>query len=452
MKRRILVIGGLAAGPSAASKAKRVDPEADVLLFEQGEYISYGVCEIPYFLSNEIVEASKLIIYSPENLQKEKGVTAKTYHHVEEILPSRKEIRVRNLREGTSKAEHYDKLIIATGSTPKALGIEGDKSRNVFIVKALDEAYALKKFLDEEKPRRAVIVGAGFIGLEMSDAFLRRGLEVTLLHNGELPMSKLEEEGKKVVLEEIRKQGVNFVPSAKVEWLGVGAKGNVVAVGTPDRTIETDLVIVAVGVVPNTGLAKAAGIHTGNFGGISVDDKMRALGAENIYAAGDCCELRNIVTKKPMYLSLATLASKTGWIAGENAAGGIAAFKGTIRAIGVRIFNIEVAHVGLSAREAKEASFDAATHTIQAYSKPGMMPGATKLQITLIADRKSRRLLGANVIGERGAVLRANTLAVAIRHGLTIDDVAQFDLIYTPPYAPLWDGINISAQQMKKRM
>ncbi len=452
MNRRIIIIGGLAAGPSAASKAKRVDPEADVLLFEQGEYISYGVCEIPYLMSNEVSDASKLIIYSPEKLKNEKGVTAKTFHLVEEIVASKKEIRVRDLRAGVSRTEHFDKLIVATGSTPRSLGIDGEQCRNVFAVKALDEAYALKKFLDDEKPRRAVIVGAGFIGIEMSDALTRRGIEVTLLHNGTMPLRNLEEEGRSAVLEEIQSHGVSFVPNAKVEWLGIGTKGNVVAVGTPDRTVETDLVIVAIGVAPNAKIAKDAGIHIGNFGGISVDDKMRALGAENIYGAGDCCELRNIVTKKPMYVSLATTASKTGWVAGENAAGGNAQFKGAVRAIGLRVFSMEVAHVGMSSSEAKAASFDVVTHTIQANSKPGMMPQATKLQITLVADRKSQKLLGANVIGEAGAILRANTFAVAIRHGLSIDEVAQFDLIYTPTYTPLWDGINISAQQIKKHL
>ena len=452
MNRRIVIIGGLAAGPSAASKAKRMDPEADVLMFEQGEYISYGICEIPYLMSNEVTDASQLIVYSPERLKSEKGVTAKTFHLVEEIIPSQKEVRVRDLRAGKSNTEHYDKLIIATGSTPKALGIEGEKCRNVFTVKALDEAYALKKFLDDEKPRRAVIVGAGFIGMEMSDALTRRGIDVTLLHNSALPLGNLEEEAQSAVLEEIHAHGVSFVANAKIEWLGIGAKGNVVAVGTPDGTIETDMMIVAIGVAPNARLAKDAGIHVGNFGGISVDDKMRALGAENIYGAGDCCELRNIITKKPMYLSLATTASKTGWVAGENAAGGNAQFKGAVRAIGLRVFAKEVAHVGMSSSEAKAASFDVVAHTIQAYSKPGMMPESAKLQITLVADRKSQKLLGANVIGETGAILRANTFAVAIRHGLSIDEIAQFDLIYTPTYAPLWDGINISAQQIKKRL
>ena len=171
MKRRILVIGGLAAGPSAAAKAKRVDPEAEVVLFEQGEHISYGICEIPYFMSNEIEDAGKLIVFTPERLEKEKGVIAKVLHSVEGIMPARKEIMVRNFKDGTTHNEHFDRLIVATGSIPKMLNLEGERSRNVFTIKSLDDAYSMKKFIDEERPRRAVIVGAGFIGMEMADAF-----------------------------------------------------------------------------------------------------------------------------------------------------------------------------------------------------------------------------------------------------------------------------------------
>ncbi|HTX17133.1 MAG TPA: FAD-dependent oxidoreductase [Bacteroidota bacterium] len=452
MKRRILVIGGLAAGPTAASKAKRVDPDADVILYEQGEHISYGICEIPYLLSGEVSENEKLILFSPAALHDKKGVTAHTSHVVEEIIPYASEIRVRDLHSRLSRAEKYDRLIIATGSTPRKLGIDGEGSRNVFIIKDLGEAFALKKYLDEEKPRRALIIGGGFIGIEMADALVRRGIETTILHNGSMPMSKFEEDARKILLSEIETHGVSFVPRSKVEWLGRGSRGNVVAAGTKDRTIETDLVIVAVGVEPNSGLAKSAGIHTGVSGGISVDDKMRALGAEHVYAAGDCCEVRNTVTRKPMYVSLATLASKTARIAGENAAGGGAVFKGALRAIGLRVFSKEAAQVGLSSAEAEEASFDVVLESVTTDSRVAMMPGAGKVAITLIADRRSRKLLGANVIGESGAILRANALAVAIRHGLTIDDVEQFDLIYTPPYAPLWDGIIIGARKMKKRI
>ena len=452
MKRRILVVGGLAAGPSAAAKAKRVDPDAEITLFEQGEYISYGVCEIPYYVSNEIEGDEKLVVFTPERLSREKGVTARTLHSVEEIFPSRKEITVRSLIDGTKEQHRYDKLVMATGSAPKSLNIEGEKSRNVFAVKRLEDAYALKKYVDEERPRRGVIIGAGFIGLEMADAFVRRGIDVTMIHSGTMPMSGLEDEGRKTLLEEIRKHGVTFLPSSKAEWFGVGGRGSVVAVGTAQMTIETDVVIVAIGVAPNTRLARESGIHIGRLGGIEVDEKMRAAGVENIFAAGDCCELRNAVTKKPMYVSLATTASRTGRVAGENAAGGNAVFNGSIRAIGIRVFDKEVAHVGLSLKEAKEAYSDAVVHSIRAKSNAGIMPGAKDLLITFVADSKSRKLLGANVIGDKGAVLRANTLAVAIRNGMTIDELEQCDVIYTPPYAPLWDGITIAAEQMGKEL
>ncbi|HTY11140.1 MAG TPA: FAD-dependent oxidoreductase [Bacteroidota bacterium] len=452
MKRRILVIGGLAAGPSAAAKAKRVSPGAEVVLYEQGEHISYGICEIPYFIAGEIADPQKLVVYDPERMEKEKGVVAKVLHTVEEILPSRKEITVRDLRSGKTNTEAYDKLIIATGSTPKRLQLEGERSRNVFVIKDLDEAYGLNTMLGQEKPRRAVIVGGGFVALEMADAFVRRGMDVTMIHHASLPMSKFEDEGRNYIMGEIESHGVTFMGDTKVEWLGVGARGSVVAVGTRNVTIETDIVVIAIGVKPESRLALAAGIQLGPFGGIRVDEKMRALGAESVFAAGDCCELKNVVTKKPMYIALATTASKTGRVAGENAAGGNAAFKGTLRAIGVRAFDKEVAHVGLSSTEAKDASFDPVVNTIHARSKIGIMPDAKEIHFTLVADKQSRRLLGANVIGEEGAILRANTLAAAIRHGMTIDDVEHFDLIYTPPYAPLWDGIIISAEQMKKKL
>ncbi len=452
MKRRILVIGGLAAGPSAASKAKRISPDSDVVLYEQGEFISYGICEIPYFISNEISDPQQLVIYSPERLLKEKGVAAKTRHLVEEIVPTRKEIHIRDLNDGTTFTDKYDKLIVATGSKPKQLSIEGANARNVFTIKSLDSAYALKKFLDEEHPHHAVIIGAGFIGMEMADALTARGISVDIIHRGKFPLSHLELDAKKAVVEELAHHHVTFHPETTVEWFGVGAKGNAVAVGTKNMTIETDLVIVAIGVEPNSSLAENAGIEIGNFGGISVSDKMKALGAEDIYAAGDCCELRNIITRKPMYIPLATTASKTAWIAGENAAGGNAAFEGTMRAIGVRVFTKEIAHVGLSAPEAAESNFDPVTDTVRVPSKVGMMPGSKELLITLIADRRSSRLLGANIVGGEGAVLRANVFAAAVRHGMSVDDVAQLDLIYTPPYAPLWDGILVGAQQIKKKL
>lgn len=450
MKRKIVVIGGVAAGPSAATKAKRTSPESEVHLYEQGDYISYGVCEIPYFISGEVQDQNSLIIYSPERMFKEKGVLAKTQHRVEEIIPSKKEILVRNFREGKTFRESYDKLILATGTLNKKINLEGENSRNVFYIKSLSEAFTLKKFIQENKPTSAVVIGAGFIGMEMTDALVKAGLDVTLIHNAALPMSVMEESSKKLLLTEMENNHVRFIPNARVAWFGIGSQQNVVAVGLQSQTIETDLVIIAIGVQPNSALAKEAGIHLGNANGILVSERMNALGADNIFAAGDCCEVKNIVTKKPAFVSLATVASKTGRIAGENSAGGNAQFKGMIRAIGLKFFELEAAQVGLTSKEAAAAGFQFQTTEVKAKSKVGMMPNAHTLLFSLLSETKSGKILGANIVGKEGAVQRANVLAAAIRHGCTVNDLSELDLIYAPPFSPLWDGIIQSGIEAKK--
>ncbi|MBI2427674.1 MAG: FAD-dependent oxidoreductase [Ignavibacteriales bacterium] len=450
MKRRIVIIGGVAAGPSAAAKAKRINPDADVILYESGEHVSYGVCEIPYYISGEVTDAKKLEIFSPERLQKEKGVTVRTLNLVEEIVPSKREVKIKNLSSGSSVIDYYDKLIIATGNNSKKLNIEGENARNVFHVKTLAGAHLLFKYIKEENPRSATIIGAGFIGLEMADALQKRGMDVTVVHRSSAPLSVASIEAQKEIITELASNSIDFIPDAKVEWLGIGAKQNVVAVGLKDRTIDTDLVIIAVGVEPNSLLAKNSGIHIGKYGGVLTGERMNTLGADNIFAAGDCCELKNIVTKKPFYLSLATTASKTGWVAGENAAGGTAQFKGTIRAIGLRICNLEVAQAGLTHREATDAGFDVVSSTIVTNSRIGFMPGNAQLTITTLADKKTGKLLGACTVGKDGAAHRANVFSVAIRHGLTAHDLSELDLVYAPPFAPLWDGVVMSGIQLDK--
>lgn len=450
MKRRIVVIGGVAAGPSAAAKAKRINPEADVVLYEAGEHVSYGVCEIPYVVSGEVTDAKKLEPFSPERLKQEKGIIVHTQHLVEEIIPSKRELVIRNFSGGRQINDYYDKLIIATGNRSKKLHIEGEGARNVFHIKTLDTAHALYKYLHEEQPRSATIIGAGFIGLEMADALQRRGIDVTVIQRSSGPLSLTSTETQQAIITELERHTISFIPNATVEWFGIGAKQNVVAVGLKDRTIETDLVIIAIGVEPNSSLAKEAGVHIGAFGGILISDTMNALGIDHIFAAGDCCEVKNVITRKPFYLSLATIASKTGWIAGENAAGGNAQFKGALRAIGLRVCTLEVAQIGLSEKEAKTAGFDIISSTVTTSSRIAFMPHSAPLTITTIADNKSGKILGASLFGNDGVMQRANVFAVAIKHGLTVKDLSELDVIYAPTFAPLWDGVVLSGIQLKK--
>jgi NADPH-dependent 2,4-dienoyl-CoA reductase/sulfur reductase-like enzyme len=450
MGRRILVIGGLAAGPSAASKAARTNPDAEVILYEQGEAVSYGVCEIPYHISGD-VKGEDLAGFTTEKLRTTRRIDARVLHRVEEIQPHRRTLRVRNLKDGTSSEERYDRLVIATGSRPRRLGFEEEESRNVFRLKALDEGYALRKFVAEEHPRTAVIVGGGYIGMEMAEAFTSLGIEVTVLHNSGLPMKGLARETSERVREELEKNGVRFVGMAHTAGFVRGKDDKVTHVVTGDGSFEAGIVVVAIGVEPNADLARGAGIRTGVSGGIQTDQRQQTS-ADNIYAAGDCCEVKNLVTGRQVYIPLATIASKAGWTAGENAAGGNAVFRGAIRATAVRVFGLEVAQVGASEKDAREAGFDTVCETITGWSRVAVMPGSERVTVRLIADRKTQRILGANVTGREGAVLRANTLAVAIQQRATIPDMQQWDLAYSPPFTPLWDPLLVAANAMQRKL
>ncbi|MEW6510219.1 MAG: FAD-dependent oxidoreductase [Bacteroidota bacterium] len=450
MRRRILVIGGVAAGPSAASKAARVNPGAEVVLFEQGDAVSYGICELPYYVAGEL-RPEGLVSYTPETLRSQKRVDARILHRVEDIRLQRRTIAVRDLRNGQTSEEPFDRLIIATGARPRKLGLEGEDRRNVFRMRALDEGLALKKFLDEEKPREAVVIGGGYIGMEMADTLRGRGLEVTLLHNASLPMKGLERQSREKVREELERNGVTFIGQARTEGFIAGNDARVTHVVTDQGSFPAECVIVAIGIEPTAELAAGAGLRLGMSGAIATDQR-QLTSADNVYAAGDCCEVKNVVTGKPMYIPLATVASKAGWTAGENAAGGRAEFRGAIRAIAVKVFGLEVANVGISTEEARGAGLDPVTETITAWSRVAAMPGAARISVTAIADRKSRRILGANVIGPEGAVLRANTLAVAIQQRITLDDMQQWDLAYSPPYTPLWDPLLVAANALRKRL
>ncbi|HXG00711.1 MAG TPA: FAD-dependent oxidoreductase [Bacteroidota bacterium] len=450
MRKRILVIGGLAAGPSAASKAKRTNPESEVVLFEQGEHVSYGICEIPYALAGE-TGMDRLKTFTPQRLREEKGVDVRLLHRVERIIPTRRVLVVRDLQRGSVAEETYDRLIIATGSQPKKLGVSGEDARNVFTVKSLSGAFALEKFLNEEQPKRAVIIGAGYIGIEMAEALRSRGLEVTMVHIHSLPLKGLEREARERVRSELESHGVQFVALARTQGFVVGSGQRVTHVVTDQGTFEADVVLVTIGVAPNTELAQNAGIRLGEAGGILTDQRQQT-NLDHIYAAGDCCLVRNIVTGRHVYIPLATNASKQGWVAGENAAGGAATFRGAVHAIGVRAFTIEVVRVGVGTEEAEASGFDVVSETISAWSKVAVMPGSKKLWIKAIADKRSRRLLGVNMIGEEGAVLRANTFALAIQNRMTLDDLAQADLVYSPPCTPLWDPVLVTANVLRKKL
>lgn len=442
-------MGGLAAGPSAASKAARTNPKATVTLFEATETVSYGICEAPYAIGGLISEESALVSYTPERLQSEKGISVKTLHRAESINTAKKSLAVRDMRSRSVTEYPYDALILSTGATPRKLGLPGEEHRNVFHLSSREDTLGIIKYIADESPRTAVVVGGGYIGLEMSEALKARGLEVTLVHRGRLPLAGLEQETRERILDELERNGIHFVTNAKVEGLTSRKRGTVTHVLTNRGSFESDLVILSLGVEPNVTLASSARIRLGPNGGIMTDERQQTS-VDSIYAAGDCCEVKNVISGKSIYLPLATIASRAGWVAGENAAGGKATFKGVIRAIAVKVFGLEVAQVGISEEEAREAGFSTVCESITSYDIIKLMPGSQRITIRMIIDSESKRLLGANVYGGGGVVHRANVLGVAIQHRMTIEEISRFDLIYAPPFAPLWDPVLIAANQSLK--
>ncbi len=452
MKRNtIIVIGGLAAGPTAAAKSARTNPKAEVILFEQSETVSYGVCEIPYLIGGEIQDESKLVLFSPEKLATKKNFSVKILHRVEKIIPNNRIILVRDLNANTLKEYHYDKLIIATGAYPKKINIDGENARNVFYVRSRAETLALMNFMKTENPKKAIIVGGGFIGLEMAEAFRKRNLDVTILHNDNLPLKNFEIETREEVLKELTKQKIEFIPNVKVEAFIKSKSEKIEYVITNRGTFEADLVVVAIGIIPNTALAKAAGVRLGINGAIKVNN-YQETSIDRIYAAGDCCEVKNIVTGKPAYLPFATVASRSARVAGENAAGAHSKFEGGIYSAALKLFSLEIAKVGISSIEATALRYKVETDFITSNSKIPFMPGNKKLSIKLIVDQTSRKILGANLFGEDGAALRANTIAVAIQQKLTVNELSKLDLIYAPTFSPLWDPILVVANSIKKKL
>ncbi len=448
--RTIIVVGGVAAGPSAASKAARTDPNARVILIEQSDTISYGICELPYFIAGQVPQKD-LVVHTAESLKREKGVDVRLLHRVEEIHPGARRLRVRDIQSGRVSDMPFDRLILATGASPRRLGVPGEDARNVFHIRTLDGAVHLHHFIEQEHPRRAVIVGAGYIGVEMAEALRSRGMDVTMLQSHELPLTGMADIAREAIHQTLLRHGVTFRGGETPVTIATRPDGTATHVLTPHGTYPADLVVVAIGVVPNTALAVGAGIRVGRSGGI-LPDQRQHTSVHNIFAAGDCCEVRNRITGTSMYAPLATIASRAGWVAGTNAAGGRARFEGALRSVAVKVFELEIVRLGLSETEARESGFTPVCQTITARSRVGMMPGSRALSVTLIADRASGQLLGGTLFGEEGAVLRGNALAVALQQRCTVDDLRSTDFAYAPTFSPLWDPLLVAANALAREL
>lgn len=348
----------------------------------------------------------------------------------------------------TGETLPFNNLVLATGATPRLPDVPGQDLEGIFCLRNVTDAIRIKNFIYERNCRRSVVVGAGLISFEMCEAFRRLGLETTVLYRKDIPMGRLGEDLAKQILIELEANSVAFMGGTDLEGFEPAATGGII-VHTSGGILETDLVLIGIGVVPEVSLASGAGVHLGPTGAIAVNEHLQT-NFPFIYAAGDCCECFHRISRKPVYAPLGDIANKQGRIAGTNIGGQNLLFPGIVGSICFKVFNLEVASTGLTEEEAREVGFKAASATIQGVSKAHSYPGSRELLIRLVGDTETGRFLGAQSVGEDGVVSRINALAVALTGGLSLEEMAYLDLAYAPPFSGAWDPIHIAAQKLIK--
>jgi len=441
MSRNLVVIGGGAGGASAAAEAKRNDPELNVTILQSGKFVAYASCPTPYYIGDIIKDENRLVARTPEEFRK-RGVEVQLDTEAVNINCNANVVETRD-----NLMLPYDYLVIGTGTTPFVPDIPGRELRGVYSLKNLEDAIHIKTWLRERKAKRVVIIGGGFIGLEMSEALHAAGISTTIIHKDPLPANRWDRELSSVMSEELQSHGVEFIGNAQAKAIEKSSSDSLKVI-TDAGEWQGDMVLLAVGVRPNATLANATGLTIGKTGAITVNFAQQTS-VENIYAVGDCCESWNRVSRRWVNIPLGDIANKQGRVAGSNIGGKPLTFDGIVGAQSFRLFNLECAATGLSEKEALAVGYTPTSNiTWGSAMAPSM--GMKKIGLKLTADKSSGRLLGAQAVGVAGVVGRINALSVALWAGMTIDEVGYLDLAYAPPFSAAWDIIHNAAQALRR--
>ena len=437
---KVIIIGGVAAGMSAAAKFKRLSPKDDVVVYEKGDIVSFGACGLPYYVGGFFEDSREMIARTPEQFR-ESGVEIHTKHEVTDVDFSSKKIKVKNLTTDEILEESYDKLMIASGARAIIPPIKNIDLENVVTLKSMDDGNKLRELMANDEYKKVAIIGAGFIGLEAVEAAKHRGKEVTVIQLQDRVLQEVfDKDITDLLEEELRESGVNLLLSETVvELIG---DGKVSKVKTDKREIDADIVILATGVKPNTDFLKADEIKMLRNGAIVVDSYGRTS-VEDVYSAGDCATINNLITGKEAYVPLATGANKLGRIVGENLAGQNNSFQGSMASSCIKVMNMEAARTGLSEKEVKELGFDYKTKFITDMNQTSYYPGRERIYVKLIYDAHTKVILGGQVAGYKDAVQRCNVLAACIYAKMTTDQLGMLDLCYSPPFSRTWDVLNV---------
>ncbi|MBV9205466.1 MAG: FAD-dependent oxidoreductase [Actinobacteria bacterium] len=447
MTRRIVVVGADAAGMSAASQAKRIaGDEVQIVAFERGAHSSYSACGIPYWVAGDIDKPERLIARSPQ-AHRRNGIDLRMRSEVEEIDLAAGQVAARDLASGRSYREGFDSLVIATGAVPVRPSLPGVDADGVFGVQTLDDGAALLADLERARPRRAVVVGGGYIGVEMAEALVRRGVAVTVVDQAAQPMTTLDPDMAASVHQAMEDLGIEVHTDTAVTGFEAAADGRIRSVLTAHGSIPADVVVLGLGVRPNTVLGQHAGLPLGDHGGLRTNVQMQVLGHDQVWAGGDCVEVLNLVSGQYQHVPLGTHANKQGRVIGHNLAGSYATFPGVVGTAVSKVCHLEIARTGLRERDARRAGFAYVTVTVRSDTKAGYFPGARPMTVKMTAERRSGRLLGAQIVGNEGSAKRIDTAATALWNRMTVEDMTALDLGYAPPFSPVWDPILVAARQ-----
>jgi len=440
----LLIIGGSDAGISAALRAREVNPACDLTVVVADRYPNYSICGLPFWLSGEIADWHDLAHRKAEDIAGQ-GIHLLLEHTAHAIDPAGKTVTVMD-SDRQSRRMPYDRLVIGTGAVPAHPPIRGLEQPGVFFLRTMADGFALHDFVAAQSPASAVVVGGGYIGLEMAEALVHRGMQVTLVEYLPSVLSTLDPPLGLLVGEELSRHGVTVATGVAVE--AIDRRGQRLAVaGSGGFRAEADLLLVATGVRPNVSLTAAAGIEVGRWGAIRVNQAMET-NVPDVYAAGDCAETYHRLLERDVYLPLGSTAHKQGRVAGENAAGGQAVFSGTLGTQVVKVFDLVAARTGLRDAEAREAGFDPLTVQVETWDHKVYYPGAQRLHLRVTGDRRTGRLLGAQIVGHRATEVskRADVFAMGLFKRMGVDELNDADLSYTPPLSSPWDAVQVAAQ------
>ena len=439
---KVVIVGGVAGGATAAARIRRLDEQAEIIVFERSGFISYANCGLPYYIGGVIEDPEDLTLQTPESFFSRFRVLMKVHHEVTAIHPDQKSVSVKDLETGAVFEESYDKLLLSPGAKPVIPDLPGIDSSKLFTLRTVEDTYRIKAFVDQNKPKSAVIVGGGFIGLEMAENLRHLGMEVTIVQRPKQLMNPFDSDMASFIHSEVRKHGVKLMLGHTVE--GFAEQDSGVNVLLKDcAPLHADMVVLAIGVTPESTLAKEAGLALGIKGSILVNDRMETS-APDIYAVGDAVQVTHFVTEQNTLIALAGPANKQGRIAADNICGGDSHYLGSQGSSVIKVFDMTAATTGINETNAKKAGLSADTVVLSPMSHAGYYPGGKVMTMKVVFEKETYRLLGAQIVGYDGVDKRIDVLATAIHAGMNAAELKNLDLAYAPPYSSAKDPVNMA--------